>query len=196
MDRAPLYVDNIADLTGITDVGPVVESLLVLALMQAHALEDGITRRAWAQVLRLGRTVETPLILAGRWGAWEAVLGNELRAAHGLGDRTAEAWSLHQLGTRALCLGDTFTARVHLSEALRIRESLGDIDGAAVTRHNLEFLSGPQPPPGPPEQPSPDPQVVGTRQRGWERRRWSSWSWRWPWHRWATPPTVSSPSPR
>jgi hypothetical protein len=210
MDQAPLYVDSVAELTDIAEVGPVVESLLLLALVQAHsprysltaelsedqhgdlgsdgwrdrvleslpewverqrepeavvreaaailqALEDGVARRAWAKVLRLGRTVETPLILAGRWGAWEAALRHQLRAARGLGDKGAQGWSLHQLGTRALCLGDAFTARANLSEALRIRESLGDVDGAAVTRHNLDFLSGPPPPPRTPEAPPPPP---------------------------------------
>ncbi|HEV2070955.1 MAG TPA: choice-of-anchor D domain-containing protein [Acidimicrobiales bacterium] len=209
MDQAPLYVDNVADLTGIADVGPVVESLLLLGLVQAHsprfsltadlaedrrrdldserwcdrvleslpdwverqkepesvireapailqALQHGVVRRAWSKVLRLGQTVESALILGQRWGAWEAVLRHQLQAARGLGDKAAEGWSLHQLGTRALCLGDTFTARAQLLEALRIRESLGDTDGAAVTRHNLELLSGP-PPPKPPEEPPPKP---------------------------------------
>ncbi len=210
MDQAPLYVDNVADLTGIADVGPVVESLLLLGLVQAHsprfsltadlgtdrrrdldsdrwgdrvleslpdwverqkepesvireapailqALQDGVARRAWAKVLRLGQTVESALILGRRWGAWEAVLRHQLQAARGLGDKAAEGWSLHQLGTRALCLGDTFTARAQLLEALRIRESLGDTDGAAVTRHNLELLSGPPPPPRRPDEPPPKP---------------------------------------
>ncbi|HEX2041241.1 MAG TPA: hypothetical protein VHF24_01280, partial [Acidimicrobiales bacterium] len=51
-----------------------------------------------------------------------------------------------QLGTRALCLGQEFEARSRLTEALRIRESLGDTRGAAVTRHNLGFLPGGGPP--------------------------------------------------
>lgn len=91
-------------------------------------------------VLRLGRAVEGALILGGRWGAWAGVLGRELEAARNLGDRAAEAWCLHQSGTRALCLDDAPAARADLTEALRLRESLGDLEGAALTRHNLNLL--------------------------------------------------------
>ncbi len=208
MDRSTVYLDNVAELTGIPDVGPVIESLLLLALVQAHsprfsltadvsedrwsdldsnawrdralqalpdwierqsepesvvkeaaailqALEHGVAQRAWWKVLRLGRAVETPLVLARRWGAWAVVLRHQLEAARGLGDRAAEGWCLHQLGTRALCLGDAGSARSQLHQALRIRESLHDIDGVAATRHNLDFLTGP--PPKPPKEPPPKP---------------------------------------
>ena len=80
-----------------------------------------------------------------------------LQAARALGNRAAEAWALHQLGTRALCLLDTATARAALTEALRLREALGDEIGAAVSRHNLQILLGPPPPPrseGPDSPPS------------------------------------------
>jgi hypothetical protein len=59
-----------------------------------------------------------------------------------LEDRAAEAWCLHQSGTRALCLENSPRARAYLIEALRLRESLGDEEGAAVTRHNLDLLGG------------------------------------------------------
>jgi hypothetical protein len=105
----------------------------------------GILRRAlqegrWAGALRLGRAAEGALALGGRWGAWAQVLGWELRAARALGDRAAEAWSLHQSGTRALCVEDSSTAHADLTEALELRESLGDREGVAVTRHNLELV--------------------------------------------------------
>jgi hypothetical protein len=96
----------------------------------------------WEGLLRLGRAVEGPLAVRGNWGAWAETLEWELEAARQLGDRAAKAWSLHQSGTRALCLEDTPTARRDLSEALRLRESLGDREGAAVTRHNLNLLGG------------------------------------------------------
>src|SRR5829696_2939149 len=94
----------------------------------------------WGEALRLGRAVEGALALDGRWGAWAQVLSWELEAARELGDLAAEAWSLHQSGTRALCLEDTSSARTDLTQALEFRESLGDWDGAAVSRHNLELL--------------------------------------------------------
>jgi hypothetical protein len=96
----------------------------------------------WEGVLRLGRATEGQLAVRGHWGAWAQTLEWELEAARQLGDRAAKAWSLHQSGTRALCLEDTPTARRDLSEALRLRESLGDREGAAVTRHNLNLLGG------------------------------------------------------
>jgi hypothetical protein len=107
----------------------------------------GVLRRAaqegrWQAALRLGRAVEGALAVRGRWGAWAQTLEWELEAARQIGDRAAEAWCLHQSGTRALCLEDAPTARADLTEALRLRESLGDEEGAAVTRHNLNLLGG------------------------------------------------------
>ncbi len=99
----------------------------------------------WRDVVRLGRAIDGTLIVAGRWGIWESVLESVRRAARAHGDRADEAWALHQLGTRALCLGDVIVARADLSEALRLRAALDDRVGAAVTRHNLGFLL---PPPG------------------------------------------------
>ena len=42
-----------------------------------------------------------------------------LAAAKAIGDRSAEAWALHELGSRALCLGDAGTARALLSQAVK-----------------------------------------------------------------------------
>jgi hypothetical protein len=127
----------------------------------AHLLEeaDAILRtlewatRAgrWMEALRLGRAVEGALALGGRWGAWAQVLQWALQAARALGDQAAEAWALHQLGSRALCLGDATAARPSLSQALRMREAIGDRAGATVTRHNLGLLPGA--PPAPPRKP-------------------------------------------
>src|SRR5215203_38329 len=113
------------------------EADAILGVLQRSAQEG-----RWAGALRLGRVVEGPLAVRGHWGAWAETLERELEAARQLGDRAAEAWCLHQSGTRALCLEDTPTARVDLTEALRLRESLGDREGAAVTRHNLNLLGG------------------------------------------------------
>ena len=105
-------------------------------------LEWGARAGSWVGVLRLGRAVEGAFVVDGRWGAWERILGWELEAARAQGDRVAEGWSLHQLGTRALCLDDAPQARENLTTSLHLRESLGDSDGAAVTRHNLRLLDG------------------------------------------------------
>jgi LysM repeat protein len=115
----------------------------------------------WPETLRLGYAIEGTLALAGRWGAWEQTLRGVLQAARGLGNQGARAWALHQLGTRALCLDDVSTARTNLSQALQLREALGDWDGAAITRHNLELLPPPPPTNGqePQDTPPHSPQV-------------------------------------
>jgi len=127
----------------------------VTVLEEADAIMEvlrwGVGAGRWAEVLRLGRAVEGALALAGRWGAWAQVLQWALQAAQALGNRAAEAWSLHQLGSRALCLGKAEEARASLSQALRMREAIGDRAGAAVTRHNLNLLLGA--PPAPPRKP-------------------------------------------
>jgi hypothetical protein len=113
------------------------EADAILGVLQQAAQEG-----RWEGALRLGRVVEGSLVVGGHWGAWAETLERELEAARQLGDRAAEAWSLHQSGTRALCLEDTPTARADLSEAFRLRETLGDEEGAAVTQHNLNLLGG------------------------------------------------------
>ena len=105
----------------------------------------------WTEVLRLGRAVEGALTLCGRWSAWAQVLRWVLQAARALKDQAAEAWALHQGGTRALCLGDATTARAALTQALHLRKALDDRAGAAVTQHNLSLLVGV--PPAPPRKP-------------------------------------------
>ena len=95
--------------------------------------------RRWRHVLRLARALDPPLALSGRWGSWEDALGHGLDAARALGDQAGEAWALHQLGTRALGLGDAATANRHLATALGLRERLRDRPGAALTRHGLRI---------------------------------------------------------
>ncbi len=107
----------------------------------------------WADILRLARAVDAAISLRGRWGAWHSLLERALQAARALGDRAVEAWALHQLGTRALCLGQANEALAFLREALSLRESLGDAAAAAITRHNLHILGFPPPPP--PHEPAP-----------------------------------------
>lgn len=126
-------------------------------------------RRDWTTVLRLGRAAERALAVSRRWGAWEILLRHQLEAARALGDRRAEAWALHQLGTRALCLDDPLAARDHLAQALAIRSALGDEAGSAATRHNLEHLGGP--PPAPPDRGGPTTPPDGPPP-GWPTRPW------------------------
>src|SRR4029453_16310675 len=66
----------------------------------------------------------------GAWAASRRVLSAGLAAARALRSESAEAYFLHQLGSLALCLGEREDALSQLSEALQIRERLGDREGA------------------------------------------------------------------
>ena len=114
----------------------------------AHALESS----RWAAAAVVGRAVERALALQGRWDAWKEAIEGVLEAARALGDRSGEAWALHQLGTRALALGDEERAAADLERAIGIREALGHDGAADHSRRNLALLS---------EDPAP-----GRRRRG------------------------------
>ena len=116
-----------------------------LRCVQRHATN---TRR-WGEALQLGQLVEGALVAGVQWDAWAVVLELCLLAAKAIGDRSAEAWALHEIGSRALCVGETRGARSALNEALKLRESLGDAGSAAVTRQNLSFVLAPEIEPAP-----------------------------------------------
>jgi hypothetical protein len=107
-----------------------------LIRVQQYAIEE----RRWGEALRLGRQLEPPLVLAGRWGAWETVLDRCLTAAKAIGDRSVEAWVLHQQGTRSVYLDDVDAARRALDQAARLRDDLGETAAASVSRRNLSFI--------------------------------------------------------
>jgi LysM repeat protein/GTPase SAR1 family protein len=127
---------------------------------------NGLTRLAeWAlkagepaRALKLARGMEGALAVGRRWDAWNRVLHSALEAAQALEDLPAKAWALHQIGTRALCLGENAVARRHLIRAFILRQSIGDWVGSKVTRHNLDLLLST---PSPPEDMPPDPPSPG-----------------------------------
>ena len=91
-------------------------------------------------VIRLGRTIESVFALSGQWGKWQEVLQWMLESARSNGDRTIEAFALHQMGTRALCLNQLAIAQDYLTQALEIRRSLSDRVGTEATEHNLNLI--------------------------------------------------------
>ena len=109
----------------------------------------GTWRRTHAWLLRDGqadrlaaaRRLQEDVALAGRWGAWRSLLLDAVDHAETRGDTAGRAWALHQLGSRALCLGDRLAARACLAEARDLRWRTGDRAGAAVTQHNLDLAS-------------------------------------------------------
>lgn len=110
-----------------------------------QAVDSAAAAESWETVRRLGRAIEGALATAGRWAAWGLVIERVLAACERLRNVPGRAWALHQRGTRSLCLGDHPAAREDLTQALEIRESIGDFAGAAVTRHNLGLLLAPPP---------------------------------------------------
>ncbi|HKI00397.1 MAG TPA: choice-of-anchor D domain-containing protein [Thermoanaerobaculia bacterium] len=108
-----------------------------------HLLGWAVEAGRFEAAIHLGRALDTACAVGGRWDAWGESLERVRAAAAASGNRAAEGWALHQLGTRLLCLDDPAGAKPLLTQALAIRESLGDRAGAAVTRHNLGFLGTP-----------------------------------------------------
>ena len=108
-----------------------------------RAQQCAMDARRWGEALLLGRLVEGALIVGKRWGAWSTALERCLAAAKTIGDRSAEAWALHEIGTRAVCLGGTARARALLGQAASLRDELNDEAGAAASRRNLGFVLAP-----------------------------------------------------
>ncbi|MCL1491189.1 MAG: hypothetical protein M1G31_10615 [Pseudanabaena sp. Salubria-1] len=103
------------------------------------------------KVVELGRTIEGAFALKGLWGRWEQVLQWMLEAARSSEDQAIEAFELHQMGTRALCLHQLAIAEDYLSRALEIRKAISDRLGIEATKHNLNspnlILNPPAPQP-------------------------------------------------
>jgi hypothetical protein len=133
------------------------QAILPAADVIMQLLEWAVSKGQWKQVLRLGRALQVSLAVGLRWGAWLQVLKWILMAAQALGERGAEGWALHQIGTRAVCVGDRQAGQTFLSQALQLRQSIGDHEGAAVTQHNLNLLLGPLAPASQGEPPSRQP---------------------------------------
>lgn len=94
----------------------------------------------WAATWRLVRATQAIVALSKDWEAWYQMLQQGLAAAQALRLQSGQAWTWHQLGTRALCLGQHEDARSALARALSLRQANGEPAAAAVTRHNLNQL--------------------------------------------------------
>jgi tetratricopeptide (TPR) repeat protein len=105
-----------------------------------HVLDLSSQADRWQPALDLALVVEGPMAIGKRWQAWGGALESALQAARELALEPAEALVLHQLGTRALLRGEKHEARKLLAAAWRMRKSLGDKMGAAISGHNLGHL--------------------------------------------------------
>jgi hypothetical protein len=140
VNRAITYFTAWAERHRRTD-DALLEASEALVRAQCHAVE----MKRWGEALRLGRLLEATLVLQGKWGAWEIVIDRCLAAAKATGDRVAEAWALHELGTRAVCLGEARLAGRLLGQAATLRDQLGETAAAAVSRQNLRFIASAAP---------------------------------------------------
>ncbi|MGE5218199.1 MAG: choice-of-anchor D domain-containing protein [Chloroflexota bacterium] len=130
------------------------ESLLNDVAAIERATQWAADHAHWQEVLRLARAAEPTLSGSGRWAAWGKLLDLAGRAAVELHDDASRAWALHELGSRAICLGDPESADRFLRQALALRIAVGDHWDAALTQHNLDILRPPTIPSyGGPEQP-------------------------------------------
>ena len=126
----------------------------------SYLLQWSIKQGRWNDVLLLGKPFESALALSGQWELQAQVLQRYAQAAENLGDNSAVAWALHQLGVRSLGLGQTSRAQNLLNKAFKLRQELGDLRGAELTQRCLNFKFPTVPPitdflvPIPP-QPSP-----------------------------------------
>ena len=122
-----------------------------------------------AEVLALGRAWDGPLTLSGLWDGWRELLAHHLESAQALGDAAAQAWALHQGGTRELALGQVAAASALFGEALQIEQGLGDTALQVATQYHLDqiaLLLPPVPPAPPPPLPPPGPPARGFQLAG------------------------------
>jgi hypothetical protein len=88
--------------------------------------------------LRLLRALHGLLVLAHRWLDLIRALRRALSAAGRAVDHAEQAWVRHELGSLHLCAGEPEAAAVHLRQALRLQQRLGQANGTCATRHNLD----------------------------------------------------------
>ncbi len=131
-------------------------------------LRWGVQRRQWADVIGLARAVAPFLGATRRWGMLRSMLEVARQAAEASGDTGALGWAFHELGTLDVCAGQVPAGVDLLRRAERLRESAGDLDGLAATRHNLMQAVPVGPPPHTPPPVKAKPPTKSPRS-GWPR---------------------------
>ena len=130
----------------LTKRDPTASESLSAAEAALAIIEFSAERKDWRTVVQLARAAEQILFIAGRWEAWHHALSQGLTAAKAVHASAAEAFFSHQLGSLELCLDHLDEASRLLRHALALREQAGDLDGADLTRHNLQLIKLPPPP--------------------------------------------------
>jgi hypothetical protein len=110
-------------------------------------LDWAVQQQQWQEVLQLGQVIEQSFVLAAQWQDWEQILRWMLEAAWALEDERSEALALHQLGTLFFCQERVTLGYDTLTEALKLRQQIGDEVGARVTHRNLDQIKAAVVPP-------------------------------------------------
>ena len=110
------------------------------------AIDWAVQRQHWSAAITLSRAIDRYVMLHGLWNAWRQIADRVWQSARAAGDRSVEAWALHQLGTRAIG-SDKAQAIDLLTQALSLRHTIGETTAAAYTQHNLDVLIPPIVPP-------------------------------------------------
>ncbi|MEO1210111.1 MAG: choice-of-anchor D domain-containing protein [Cyanobacteria bacterium J06638_20] len=122
----------------VTGALPQEGNLLLWIMAQASAHQH------WSEVLQMARAMDAPFMVSGQWDRWAQIWQLALQSGEALGDQEAIAHAYHQLGTRALCLGDEFAAHTQLTQAMQIRQAMSHETAAAASHHNLRYLLEPE----------------------------------------------------
>ncbi len=104
-------------------------------LKRAFETED------WGTVTSQLWEIEGGLIFSGRWDDWVEVLFWGFKAAQATQNKELTAKILHQVGSRALCLGDTEQAKKYLGRSLNRRKKLPNEQAISITQRNFNLLS-------------------------------------------------------
>jgi hypothetical protein len=95
------------------------------------AIEHAAQTRQWSAAIKLSRAIDRYVMLHGLWDAWGQIADQARQSARAAGDRSAEGWALHQLGTRAIG-SDKAQAVDLLKQALNVRQAIGETTAAAT----------------------------------------------------------------
>jgi hypothetical protein len=116
----------------------------------------------YAGVIRLVRVLTGLLTLALRWRDLVSILALSVAAAQRIGDVTAEAWALRELGSLGVVAGDETLAADLLGRAVDLFEQSGDHGAARLAEQNLRYaLTDAAPAPGKVASQSPRERVAG-----------------------------------
>ena len=95
------------------------------------AIDHAAQTQQWTAAITLSRAIDRYVTLHGLWDAWGQIADRALQSAQAAGDQSAEAWALHQLGTRAIG-SDKAQAIDLLKQALSVRQSIGETTAARL----------------------------------------------------------------